>query len=469
MRRMSRSRPTPAVFRPGISMAICGLLAFASPLTATGDPFATEQKVSGSRAGDISPCNQSDISDHALTLTEVVEYALCNNPQTRETWANAKAQAAQIGIAESAYLPTLSGSASASRNRAASAGQQTINSQSSAGVTLNYLLYDFGSRDAALESAEETLKALNATQNATLQSVFLAALQAYYQLFAARAATEAADKARTSSQESLNAATTRYRIGAATSADKLQAQTAFAQAALNLLTAEGNEQIARGVLANAMGLEANQPLHISAPVSTPDEHFEADIDKLIDIARKQRPDLIAAESQLKAARASLHGSEAADMPTISLFANQNISRTSNTNPYHSGAVGLSVSLPLFTGYNTTYRILAAEAQLEARTAQRDRIHRQISLDVWRACQNLKTNTATVRASAELLASAEESERLANGRYKAGVGNMVDLLTAQSALASARQQRVQALYNWQIARATLAQAIGQQPEIIRKKP
>ena len=59
----------------------------------------------------------------------------------------------------------------------------------------------------------------------------------------------------------------------------------------------------------------------------------------------------------------------------------------------------------------------------------------------------------------MLASAEQSERVALGRYKAGVGTILDVLNAQSALAAARLQRIQAQLDWQVYRATLAQAIG----------
>jgi len=80
--------------------------------------------------------------------------------------------------------------------------------------------------------------------------------------------------------------------------------------------------------------------------------------------------------------------------------------------------------------------------------------------VWTAYQNLSTETQAVRSSQDLLVSAIQSEKVALGRYKAGVGNILDVLTAQSALASARQQNIQALYNWYIAKASLAQSMGQ---------
>ena len=122
-------------------------------------------------------------------------------------------------------------------------------------------------------------------------------------------------------------------------------------------------------------------------------------------------------------------------------------------------VGCYLSVPLFSGYAPTYRIRVAEARVEAQNAQLKRLRLQVALDVWTAYQNLTTATQSLRTTADLLNSAEQSERVALGRYKAGVGSILDVLNAQSALASARQQRIQSAFNWNISRATLAQAMG----------
>ena len=118
-----------------------------------------------------------------------------------------------------------------------------------------------------------------------------------------------------------------------------------------------------------------------------------------------------------------------------------------------------VNLPLFSGFSTTYSVRAAEARTEVQAARRDNVRQQVALDVWEAYQNLTTATQTIRTSADLLASAEQSERVALGRYKAGVGNILDVLNAQSALANARLQRIQAVLEWYVSRAALARAIG----------
>jgi len=111
----------------------------------------------------------------ALTLAQIVDQALCNNPQTAAAWANACAQAAQVGIARSEYLPAIGaigaatvtdsdGSTRAAGAQSSGAGRST---QRSAGVTLSYLLYDFGARDAVLEGSLQTLAALSGRQDAT--------------------------------------------------------------------------------------------------------------------------------------------------------------------------------------------------------------------------------------------------------------------------------------------------------------
>ena len=150
---------------------------------------------------------------------------------------------------------------------------------------------------------------------------------------------------------------------------------------------------------------------------------------------------------------------AAGMPTVSLAADINHSHGSIADSSSSSALGIAVNVPLFAGYNHTYRIRAAEAQIDTRLAQRERLSQQVALDVWKAYQGVVTETQAVKSANELVASAVQSERVALGRYKEGIGSVLDLLTAQSALASARAQNIQAIYSWHIAKAALAQSMG----------
>ncbi len=440
----------------------CALSVFANSNAAaaeTSDPFGTGAMLPprpglrmGGTAGD--PCAAQPL-DHALNLQEVVNLALCNNPQTRVAWANSLVQAAQVGVGKSAYLPGVDLNAAANRTT----GSTPAVNQRSVGVTFSYLLYDFGARSATLESDRQLLTAAIATQDSTVQSVFLAAVQDYYQVQAASAALDSARESERAAKESYDAAEARYNAGSATPADKLQAQTAYSQATLNRISADGNLKNAQGTLANMLGLDANRgvPL-VSAGTNPVPDNFEGNVSALIKQARQRRPDLLAAEAQVKAAQASAEATRAAGRPTISLSASSNRYYYSGIDT-NSSTLGVNLNVPLFSGFSTTYRVRSAEAQVEAKNAQLEQVHLQVALDVWTAYQNLTTATQSLRTTAVLLDSAQQSAQVALGRYKAGVGSILDVLNAQSALASARQQRIQSTFNWNISRATLAQAMG----------
>lgn len=452
----------------GLAVALfeCVLLAWPSSALGSFDLFATHQHVATgpfADSSDASICPKDKIQSQ-LTLADVVDLALCNNPQTHSLWASSRAQAAQLGSSISAYLPTLSGPISVLNSRTSVGATTTDSSLKNVSISVSYLLYDFGGREANVENSKQLLVAANATRDETLQSIFLTAVQSYYTLFSARASVQSYRIAEATASKSLDAAQARYHAGTTTQADRLQAQTALSQTVLNRIRAEGDAANAQGTLANIMGFDASQHFELAPmPEPSPDSVAEQGIGKLIADARQNRPDLAAAEAQIKAAEANLIATKAAGLPTFTLnggFSRSEAVTAGIASTSHSNSLGVSVSVPWFSGYRDTYKNRAAQAQLEGKVAERDRLANQIALDVWQAYQALLTNSQALRAADDLVASADLSEKIALGRYKAGVGSILDALTAQSTLASAHQQRVSALYNFQASKFALAQAMGQ---------
>lgn len=440
------------------------------------DPFATNQQTSSSQGNKhldaANPCLLNIDAKQTWNMVDVIEQALCHNPQTRQAWANARYQAGQVGIAKAAYLPTVTLNTSMSRSLNSSSSSLQVTSISSSStaskpldrltpvLSLNYLLYNFGAREAQLESAEKTLEASNWTHDATLQSIMLATIQAYYQVFATRSAAEAALISEHSTSEALQAAQKRYEVGTAALADVLLAKTAFAQAKLNRQKTEGDAKIATGTLANALGLDADYRLNIATPfIPKPDAEQDSYVNQLIKEAKAMRPDLVAAEASIKAAEATVKAAQAGHLPSISLVANYGYNRTSLPSETESWTVGMQVSVPIFTGFNTTYQIRSAQQQLEVQRANFDQLEQSVTLDVWKAYQLLNTSRESFSSSEELELSAAQSEKVSMGRYKAGAGNMIDLLNTQASHANARLQVIQAQYNWLTQKAQLAQALG----------
>jgi outer membrane protein TolC len=461
-------------FYAGYAIALfqCALLSWPSNATASPDVLNTEALITPGPSGGFRVICQQDLITKKLRLMDVIELTLCNNPQTRISWANSRTQAAQLGASLSSYFPTLSGPISVSHSR----DNTGINNGFSSGqnLTISYLLYDSGGREANVENAKQLLLATNATRDETLQTVYLNAVQGYYALLAARAGVQSILAAEEAARKSLDAAQARYQSGTATPLDRLQAQTALSQAVLNRIRAEGDAASAQGTLANIMGYAATQPFEL-APVQDvgPDPVAEKDIGGLIEQAMQSRPDLQAAEAQIKADEASMKAIRASGLPSISL--NGSLARTvtpindilANGQVFNNGyltdyskSIGVSIYFPWFSGYRDTYNNRAAQAKVDSSKAQRDQVANQITLDVWKAYQTLLTNSQALRATDDLLSAAEESEKMASGRYKAGLGTILDVLTAQSTLADARQQRVTAQYNFQASKFVLAQAIGQ---------
>jgi len=435
-----------------------------------GDPFDTHALVAPDHASPWnapaapSACSLQPPAGQAWTLEQVVNRALCANPQTREAWANARAQAAKLGASKSQYLPslTISGTASRSHSTTGSGGffQIPVQNQFNPTVTINYLLFDFGARSAAVSNARESLLAADWTQNATLQSVMLSAVQAYYQTFASEQAAQAAVASEKSTRQAYDAALYRKKVGAAALADVLQARTAWSQAVLNRQKAQGQVRVAEGNLANVLGFDADTAVRLAPPaLRAPSSGETRNVHRLIEAAKRARPDLAAAEAQVKASAAGVRQARANGLPTFNLFASNGYNYSSVVNTSRDWAVGLSVNVPLFTGFGDTYRVRAAREQLASQQAARDKLEQQVTLEVWRAYQNLRTARDTYTSSTDLLASATEAEKVALGRYKAGAGSILDLLNAEASLANARLQHVQAQYNWYSSRAALAQAMG----------
>lgn len=419
------------------------------------DPLGTQALLPKQQATFVT-CTTTDLTK-SLGLSDVVMAALCNNPQTKIAWQTSLYQAAQVGVSRSAYLPTLSATGSVLKSESS---ETKTGNQENIGVTLSYLLYDFGKRDATYENARALLDVALFSENGTIQSVFLSAIQAYYTLFGSNASLEASREAERSALESLNAAKTRYNVGAATPADTLQAQTAYSQAMLNRIQAEGSVKSAQGELASVLGMIPDTTIQLQNPLlAIPSDTFEKNIRALMEEAQRLRPDLMAASAKIKAAEANVKAAKADHMPSFSLSATSGQTDTVFNTSQRTSSIGLYVSIPIFTGFNTKYKVQAAQQQLKINEAEYEKLSQDASLEVYKTYQTLVSETQATRTSSDLVASAQASYDLSFGRYKAGVGTILDLLTAQSALASAKQQHIQSLYNWYITKASLAKAMG----------
>jgi outer membrane protein len=398
-----------------------------------------------------------------LSLADVVDLALRNNPATRASWAQARAAADLLGSARGQYYPTVDADATLSRLKSPATSTRSGGQRTEYGptISLNYLLLDFGGRSGSVERARQTLFAASLSHNATLQNTVLQAESAYFTYMATVALLGAERSAIAEAQANLTAAQQRFKVGLATIADVLQAKTALSQEQLNLETIEGNLQAARGGLAAALGLPANLPFDLAPlPSAIPVGAISQSVDSVINAALRNRPDLAAARAQAAAAAAQIRVARSAELPSLTL--GSNAARTYSQPPTFAGpsyGITLGLQIPIFNGFSRQYEVAAARAQAEAISALADQTRQQVVTQVFVSYYALQTAEHRVATSDDLLASAQQSVQVAAGRYREGVGSIIDLLTAQTALANARAQQVQSRWQWYSSLAQLARDAG----------
>ncbi|MBN3751652.1 TolC family protein [Paraburkholderia sp. Tr-20389] len=450
--------------------------------TSTGahafDPLRVERDISATAGGAIVPvCAFSGAPSRPLRLAEAVERTLCNNPRTRAAWAVVKAQAAGVGAARAAYLPTISANWQGVRESSVidienhPALSEDINAFTrTAGVSLNWLLYDFGGREAVLRNANALLEAARATQDATLQSFFAQAAKDYYATQTAIGELNAAQDVEAMTRQSMAAAQARADKGVAPVTDALQAQTQHEQAVFSLTKAESDAQTALGTLAADMNLTPDVPLEVPAVTDEArvDHNFNETVAEMIRAVQAAHPSVRAAQAQYDAALAKVSQTRAQGLPSISLVAKYSrnnqpqslgLGLATYSSTGHDAYIGVQVSIPLFEGFGRKYQIDQAKAQAERQEDAVEDAQRQVALDVWSSYQSLTGATRNAQNSANLLDIAQRSWDAAKHRYDAGVGNILELLNTQAALANARQRRIQALADWDNARVDMAAKLG----------
>lgn len=408
-------------------------------------------------------------------LLDVVENALCHNPKTRVAWANVKAQAAQVGVAKAAYLPTLSGSAQVAKDRATSEGGNVMpfsvasnSNYHSDTLTLNWMLYDFGLRSATVENAQSLLALAMANQDNALHAVFANTVKDYYAALVTQKNIQATRAIEADAQQVLNAAAVRVQGGVAAVSDQLQAQTAFSQAVFNRNKAEGDWLSALGTLAIDMGQRPDSVVVLIETDAAPASGLVRSVGELLQSAQKSHPSLRAARAELAAAHANEEMVRAQGRPTISLLGRYNANNQSQSSgvgqPYigatgRDRAIGITVDVPFFEGFSRTYKIHSAQAQAQGKEASLAEVELQVAVTVWTSYQGLKVSAANLHIAQDIVDSAQAAFAAAQSRYQKGVASILEVITTQTALAGAEQQRISALAGWQNARIQLAASVG----------
>jgi outer membrane protein TolC len=330
-------------------------------------------------------------------------------------------------------------------------------------VLLSYLVFDMGGRAATIESAKQNAIALNLTHNSAINDVVLQVESALFSYLATVALRDAEITAVKEAQTDTANAEARMRVGVGTLQDVLQARTELAQARFQLVTLEGTLVSSRATLAAAMGLPANARFEIPGIAASDSvAKVAASVDTLINRAIVTRPDLAQARAAAAQFAAQIRVARSAGYPSLTLSSIQSYTQSveggSSANGLNASFV-LGLQIPIFNGYSRQYDVRTAQANYQAALARVTSTQQQITVQVFTSYAALQTARQRLAAAVDLLTAAAQSADVATGRYREGVGTIVDVLLARTALDSARAEDIQARWEWRTALAQLAHDVG----------
>ncbi len=399
-----------------------------------------------------------------LTLQQAKDYALKNNPRIRSADFTTGAAAAVVKEARAAFFPTVSAVATgvdAEHSTILAAGAlqtSSLYTRFASGIAVNQLVTDFGRTSNLTKSADLRRQAQNSQGQAVREQVILQVEQAYFQALGVEAARKAAEAAVTNRETTLRQIRALAENAMRSTLDVRFAEVALSQAQLDLYQAENLASEARANLSAAMGLEHAETFALVDEAVVAD--LAADPAPLVQEAQRKRPELVSLMLTRDAARRYAQAEGQLKLPTVSLMGAAGAIPAGDPRlPDKYSAAGVNINIPILNGglfsarhAEATQRALAADNDLQALALQ---VSREVRV-AW-----LEANTAARRmdVTTRLAAQANEALRLAQTRYDAGLGSIVELSQAQLNQTSAEIQNATARYEYLSRRAALAYATG----------
>lgn len=399
--------------------------------------------------------------DHPMTLSELVDVALENNPSTSKAWWNANRAAAAVGRAKSAYYPQAALEANATNGRYFKFinGPDTSYTIVGADLVVSMLLYDFGERCANVESARMALIAASWQTDWNIQRVMVRVLENAYATLYAQAVVDAAAISCLDAERILNIAKELNRAGLSPISDVYTSQATLSQMRMDLSQQRALLDIQRGKLATSLGMPANICFEL-APLAPIQEIQFQKTEELMELASKQRADLMAKQARLSEAVFNKQSAFASFGPKLTLFGSGGYNHA-----FHDKAHGaqyevfLNLEIPLFNGFDTVYQNRMAYADTQISDADLAELQLDIYLEVLTYNRSLEAAKEMLPDAEENLTNATKAYESVLERYKAGTERIAEVSNAQRQLAAARVRYSDVQTRWYVSMANLAYATG----------
>ena len=400
----------------------------------------------------------------ALSLEEAVAIALETQPQIQARLSDYMAAAHRVDQALAPLLPQLLGSSSAGRFRTVVGNQRTdrtetttrpLSETAEARVSLSQVLFDFGKTFASTEAARRLAEVAQEDVELQRQLITLTVKESFININFARRLIRVQEQAVERADLNLRSARGFFEVGTRPKSDVARAEVDVANARVDLIRARNAERLARVALNTAMGIPADTPTDVQDILFY--QTVNLDRTQLQGQALGQRPEYKQARLRVSEAEARARRAFRDFFPDISGVGSYGVARSDLNTEWE---LRLELSWSIFDGGNRIARLRETKANIEGAQARVKALELDISREVEQTFLVVNEADERIAAAQTAVASAQENFRLAQGRFDAGVGTILELTDAQLFLTQAQNTEAQALADYRIALARLERAIGQ---------
>jgi outer membrane protein len=425
-----------------------------------------------------------------LTINEAIKIALKQNPSVTEFKERTNVAKEQIGVSRGALLPQVGFSGTVfygnafTTNRfqgpvatllpgvSSSAGTTTPGGSTSPisipfarneittfevyRFSANQLLFDFGKTPSQVAASKANYKKTSEDYANTRQQVVLNVRNAYFAYLASRRAIKVSEENVRQNQELLKQAAAFYKEGLRSKVDVTFSESNLANAETELIRARNLAEVSRVDLMTALGLKTWPFRDVEDVLEVTPKPLS--LEELKDQALKQRPELKRSLYQQQEDQANITGARANFLPSFQGFAARGF-EGSRHDLEDQWWIGAGVNVPFFEGLSNVHTLRQAKAQLRSTQANTESVTLTVIKEVESGFQDLKSAWEVIKSRTKAREAAAENLRLAWGRYRSGVGSIIEVTDAQVRFAQADLEQVRALFDYRVVEARLDKAVG----------
>ena len=404
--------------------------------------------------------NQMDTKGQSVsvTLPQTIALALQNNRTLHQSQWDYEAALAQVGVATSGKNPSVSYLYKADHKGSDVNGISKTNNDFSHTLRVELSVFN-RALDAQIEAAKYSRDGSGAALTEAAQVAKLTAITNYLSLIKSRNKISVAEQTVRDYEEHLKNANLQYQVGIVSKSDVLATNTRLANAKTTLVEAKNAASLAEAKFNNHVGLP------VSTPIVTADKEltyvpYGISLESAKSYGVAHRGTIVQAAMAVKSAEENVSRVDASDIPVVNASASRAMNGTHWAgNDNKNWSVGATLSWNLWDGGQSKANVSAAKANLEKAKESYAQTIDTVELQVQEAYLNLKAAEQKIQSTHAAVEAGQEDFRIKTLRYRSGVGTNVDVLDAETALATARNNYVDALYNYNLSMATLEKAMG----------